>query len=79
MHAKSCLTLWDLPGSSIHEILQARILEWVAKPSSRHIPNPGVEPGSPASPALAGEFFITSATWEAQAGCTSPYKCSPTQ
>ena len=23
------------PGSSIHEILQARILEWVAMPSSR--------------------------------------------
>jgi len=33
-----CLTLCDpmdcsLPGSSIHEILQARILEWVATPS----------------------------------------------
>ena len=32
---QSCLTLWDpmdcsLPGSSIHEIFQARILEWVA-------------------------------------------------
>ena len=23
------------PGSSVHEILQARILEWVASPSSR--------------------------------------------
>ena len=37
---QSCLTLGDpmdcnLPGSSIHGILQARILEWVAKPSSR--------------------------------------------
>ena len=43
MHSKSlqsCLTLWDPincspPGSSVHEILQARILEWVAIPSSR--------------------------------------------
>ena len=31
---QSCLTLWvimdgSLPGSSIHEMLQARILEWV--------------------------------------------------
>ena len=35
-----CLTDWDpmdcsLPGSSVHGILQARILEWVAMPSSR--------------------------------------------
>ena len=26
--ARSCLTLFDLPGSSVHGILQARILEW---------------------------------------------------
>ena len=37
---QSCLTLWDpmdcsLPGSSAHGVLQARILEWVAMPSSR--------------------------------------------
>ena len=39
MHAKSlqsCLTLCDpLPGSSVHEILQARILEWIALLFSR--------------------------------------------
>ena len=33
--AQSCLTLsnpmdWSLPGSSIHGIFQARVLEWVA-------------------------------------------------
>ena len=38
--AQSCLTLWDLvdcspPGSSVHGILQARILEWVAISYSR--------------------------------------------
>ena len=38
--AQSCPALCDrmdyrLPGSSVHEILQARILEWVAMPSSR--------------------------------------------
>ena len=38
--AQSCQTLWDPmdcspPGSSIHGILQARILEWVAIPFSR--------------------------------------------
>ena len=35
-----CLTVCDAmdcspPGSSVHEILQARILEWVATPFSR--------------------------------------------
>ena len=33
--AQSCPTLWDLMHSSIHGILQARILEWVACPFSR--------------------------------------------
>ena len=37
-----CLTLCDtnsrLPGSSIHGILQAKILDWVAVPSSRRSP-----------------------------------------
>ena len=43
IHAKSlqsCLTLYDPmdcspPGSSVHGVLKARILEWVATPSSR--------------------------------------------
>ena len=38
----------SLPGSFVHGILQARILEWVAIPFSRDLPNPGIEPGSPA-------------------------------
>ena len=75
MHAKSlqsCLTLSDsmdysLPGSSIHgkngpgknigvgchALLQGNLSD------------PGTEPGSLRSPALAVEFFTTSATWEA--------------
>ena len=28
----------SLPGSSVHGVLQARILEWVAMPSSRGSP-----------------------------------------
>ena len=40
MHAQSCPTLcdpmgWSLPGSAVHGILQARILEWVDMHSSR--------------------------------------------
>ena len=49
----SYLTLCDPmdcgpPGSSVHGILQARILEWVAVSFSRGSPDPGMEPGSPA-------------------------------
>jgi len=32
------------PGSSVHAILQARLLEWVAMPSSRDLPDPEIEP-----------------------------------
>ena len=34
-------------------------------PSPGDLPNPGTEPTSLKSPALAGEFFTTSVTWEA--------------
>ena len=37
----------SLPGSSVHGILQARILKWVAFPFSREFPNPGIKPRSP--------------------------------
>ena len=48
-----CLTLCDpmncsLPGSSVHGILQARILELVVMPFPGDVPNPGIEPRSPA-------------------------------
>ena len=36
----------SLPGSSVHGILQARKLEWVA--ILFYLPNSGIEPGSPA-------------------------------
>ena len=35
------------PGSSVHGILQARIMEWVAIPFSQGFPNPGIKPMSP--------------------------------
>ena len=68
--ALSCLTLCDPmdyspPDSSVHGILQARILEWVAMPPPGDLPDPEIEPVSLMSPALTGRFFTTSATWEA--------------
>ena len=52
-----CLTLCkpmdgSLPGSSVHENFQARILEWVAISYSRDLPVPGIEPTFSASPEL---------------------------
>ena len=39
---------WSPSGSSVHGILQAKILEWVAIPSPEDLPNPEIKPGSPA-------------------------------
>ena len=51
--AQSCPTLCDpmdccLLGTSIHEIFQARVLEWVPFPSPGDLPDPGIKPGFPA-------------------------------
>ena len=59
--AQLCPTLSDpmncsLPGSSVHGIFQAKILEWVVFPSPGDLLNPGIQPESPA---LAGRFFTT--------------------
>ena len=67
---QSCPTLCNpmdcgSPGSSVHGILQARILEWVAILSPGDLPHPGIELTSLVSPALTGGFFTTCATWEA--------------
>ena len=60
---------YNPPVSSVHEILQERIL-WaggggVPFPSPEDLPNPGMEPVSLLSPALAGRFFPSWATGEA--------------
>ena len=74
--AQLCPTLSDpmdcsLPGSSVHGIFQARVLEWGAIafskeywsglpfPSPEDLSDPGIELKSSASPALAGRFFTT--------------------
>ena len=48
---QSCLTLCDSinhswSGSSVHGILQARILEWVAMPPSGDLPDLEIKPAS---------------------------------
>ena len=66
--SQSCLTLCDPMdcsrlGSSVHGILEARILEWIDVPSSKGSSEPGIKPTPLSSPTLAGGFFATSATW----------------
>ena len=81
--AQSCLTLSNpmdcsLPGSSVHGIFQARVLEWGAIAFSEeyqsqvlfltlgYLPVSRIKHASLASSALADRFFTTIATWEAQ-------------
>ena len=64
--AKLCPTLWDpmdcrLPGSSVHGILQVRILEWVAMPSSRESSR---SRDRTQLACVAGRFFTNWTTWE---------------
>ena len=58
------MTLWTVARQAPLSI--ARILEWVAMPSSRGSSDPEVAHKSLTSLALVGQFFVTSATWEAQ-------------
>ena len=61
---QSCLTLWDrvdcsLPGSSVHGIFQARILEWTAMPSSRGSSWPRDQTHIFCVPYISGRFFTS--------------------
>ena len=65
-----CPTLFDPmdcspPGSCVHRISQARILEQVAISFSRGPAQPRDRTCISVSPALAGGFFSTSTSWEA--------------
>jgi len=50
---------YSLPGSSVHGIFQASLLEWVAFPNPEGFLDPEIKPASLTSPALAGRFFTT--------------------
>ena len=68
--AQSCPILGNpidcsLPDSSVHGILQARILEWVAMPFSKGYSQPRDHTHISCGSCIAGIFFTTSTTWEA--------------
>ena len=53
------------PGSSVHGFSRQEYWSGLPCLPPGDLPNPGVKPASLLSPALAGRFFTTSATWEA--------------
>ena len=66
----SCVQLFTMLGTAVHQAPLSmgfsRQEDWsvlLCSPQG-NLPDPGMEPVSPASPALAGMFFTTSATWE---------------
>ena len=64
LHAQQCTTFYDPidcspPGSSVHGIFQARLLEWVAISFSREPSQPRDQTYVPASPALKGRFLTS--------------------
>ena len=54
----------SLPGSSVHGILQARILKGLPCPSPEAFLDPGIKFMPLLSLALAGGFFTTSTPWK---------------
>ena len=73
---QSCLTLCDttdcsLPGSSVHGILQAKILEWAAIPFSRGSSQPRDQTQVSCT---AGRFFTIWATRETEKECCLPIR-----
>ena len=74
MHAKSlqsCPTLCKLMDVACQAALYmgfSRQEYWsgLPWPPPEDLPDPGIEPKSLTSPALAGRFFTTSNTWEAE-------------
>ena len=65
----------ELPGKVLckQQIVCAQSSDSFPPPGD--LPNPGIKPISPASPALAGGFFTISAIWEAPKQQTGNYYC----
>ena len=65
-HVQLFRILWTLtPGSSVHVILLARTLEWVAMPPSRGSSQPRDQTQVSCGPCIPGGFFTTTTTREA--------------
>ena len=70
VHAQSCLTLCDLmdcspPGSSVHGVFQARMLEWVAISFFRGSSQPRDQTCISCVSCIGKQILYHWATWEA--------------
>ena len=52
------------PGPSVKGVFRQEHGNGLPFPTPEDLPEPGIEPMSPESPALTGVFFTTSTTWE---------------
>ena len=61
------MTLWTVAHQALPSMGFSRQEDWrgLPCPPPGDLPDPGIEPTSVMSPALADGFFTTSATWEA--------------
>ena len=66
-HVQLFVTLWTIAHLTPLSMQFSRQEHWSGMPCPPpgDLPDPGIEPTSLLSPALAGGFFTTSATWEA--------------
>ena len=66
-HVQFFVTLWTVAHQAPLSMGLSRQEYWsgLLCPAPGDLPNPGIEPASLISPALAGKFFTTSANWEA--------------
>ena len=69
---QSCLTLWNPMNSTVHGILQASILEWVAIPFSSGSSQPR---NRTRVSCIAGRFFTSRATREAHNWHITMHEC----
>ena len=63
-HARIFAALWTVALQALVSMKFSRQEYWSGLPSPRNFPDPGIEPTSLMSPALAGRFFTTDSTWE---------------
>ena len=64
-----CVTVWTVARQALLSMGFSRqeYCSGLPCPPPRDLPDPGIEPASLMSPALADGFFTTSATWESSA------------
>ena len=74
-HVQLCVILWTVAHQAPLSMGFSRQEYWSGLPFSSpgDLPDPGIEPATLMSPALAGGFFTTRATWEAS---STMYNCA---